>query len=88
MLSEFGVKTSEEEICFESWSKLPDTALLAIKPHQENGVNYWHWVVFRRENKQSMVLDSASYLPSNIRTDFDNMHPKWFIAVESTQQAI
>ena len=28
------------------------------------------------------VLDSASYLSSNVRKDFDAMQPKWFIEVE------
>lgn len=31
-----------------------------------------------------VVLDSASYLSSNIRTDFDEMQPKWFIEVKTT----
>ena len=77
-----GVKVSQDETPFESWEALPDTALLAIKYHVENGINYWHWVVFRRRDNQTVVLDSASYLPSNIRTDFDAMQPKWFIEVK------
>jgi hypothetical protein len=81
MLAEEGFQTSESEVPFSSWASLPDLALLSIKHHQEEGRAYWHWVVFKRENGQGVVLDSASYLPSNIRTDFDVMHPKWYIVV-------
>lgn len=83
MLSSAGVQTSEGEIPFESWDALPDQALLAIKFHQEDGKNFWHWVVFKRVDGQPLVLDSASYLPSNIRQDFDAMQPKWFIEVKN-----
>jgi hypothetical protein len=52
MLSSAGVETSPDEIPFESWSSLPDLALLSIKHHQENGKNFWHWVVFKRLKDQ------------------------------------
>lgn len=81
MLSDAGVETSEVEIPFDSWDALPELALLAIKHHQEEGKNFWHWVVFQRVNGQPLVLDSASYLPSNVRQDFEAMQPKWFIEV-------
>ena len=83
MLSSAGVKTSVDEFPFESWETLPDLALLSIKHHQEEGKSFWHWVVFKRVNGQSFVLDSASYLSSNIRTDFNEMQPKWFIEVKN-----
>ncbi|MGE6607332.1 hypothetical protein ACQKE4_12565 [Halomonas sp. NPDC076908] len=83
MLSHAGVETSPDETPFESWGALPDLALLSIKHHQEDGKNFWHWVVFKRVGGKDYVLDSASYLPSNIRTDFNEMHPKWFIAVQN-----
>jgi hypothetical protein len=83
MLSNAGVETSSDEISFESWSTLPNLALLSIKHHEEYGKNLWHWVVFKRVDGQSIVLDSASYLPSNIRTDFDQMQPKWFIEIKN-----
>ena len=82
LLSNAGIKTSNDEIPFESWDTLPDTALLSIKHHQEGDSNFWHWVVFKRIEGQPFVLDSASYLPSNIRVDFNMMQPKWFIEVE------
>ncbi|RBP82516.1 hypothetical protein EBI01_08235 [Marinomonas rhizomae] len=81
MLSAAGLKTLTEEISFSSWSDLPDLALLAIKHHQEEGKSFWHWVVFKRVDGKAFVLDSASYLPANIRTDFEDMQPKWFIEV-------
>lgn len=83
MLSRAGLETSSDEIPFESWRALPDLALLSIKYHQENGKNFWHWVVFTRIDGEEFVLDSASYLPSNIRTDFNEMQPKWFIKVKN-----
>ncbi|RAU19828.1 hypothetical protein DN062_01750 [Nitrincola tibetensis] len=82
LLGHAGVETSVDETPFESWSALPDLALLAIKHHQENGKDFWHWVVFKRLEGKAFVLDSASYLPSNIRTDFDEMQPRWFIEIK------
>ncbi|NLY12418.1 MAG: hypothetical protein GXZ10_02240 [Gammaproteobacteria bacterium] len=79
MLLNAGVDTSKDEVPFDSWATLPDLALLSIKHHQEEGKDFWHWVVFKRLDGQPFVLDSASYLPSNIRTDFHAMQPKWFI---------
>ena len=81
LLSSAGGAASEFEAPFESWNALPNTALLAIKYHCDKGINYWHWVVFKRRDNQAIVLDSASYLSSNVRTDFDAMQPKWFIEV-------
>ena len=83
MLSSAGVKTSRDEVPFESWEALPDLALLSIKHHQEEGKDFWHWVVFKRIDGQPFVLDSASYLSSNVRQDFANMQPKWFIEVNA-----
>ena len=82
MLSSAGVKTCADETPFETWEALPDLALLSIKHHQVEGKNFWHWVVFKRVEGQSFVLDSASYLSSNIREDFHAMQPKWFIEVK------
>jgi len=81
LLSYEGFKTSDNEIAFESWDKLPDRSLLSIKHHQEEGIDFWHWVVFKRIDGKPFVIDSASYLPSNIRVDFEAMHPKWYIEV-------
>jgi hypothetical protein len=81
MLANAGVQTSNSEEPFVAWEALPNLALLSIKHHQESGVNFWHWVVFERVDGQSFVLDSASYLPSNVRHDFEAMQPKWFIEV-------
>ncbi len=82
ILSGADVEISPDETPFESWNALPDLALLSIKHHREGGRNFWHWVVFKRIDGQPFVLDSASYLPSNVRTDFDAMQPKWFIEVK------
>lgn len=81
MLANAGVSTSVNEQPFSSWEHLPNLALLAIKHHQEDGKDFWHWVVFTRKDGPAVVLDSASYLPENRRTDFDAMQPKWFIEV-------
>jgi hypothetical protein len=83
MLTSFNIETSKNELPFKSWKELPNVALLSIKHHQEDGKDFWHWVVFKRENKELFVLDSASYLSSNIRTDFNEMHPKWYIEVKN-----
>lgn len=81
LLASQGVQTSSTETPFQSWESLPDLALLAIKHHQKEGRNFWHWVVFMRVQGQEVVLDSASYLPTNYREDFTEMQPKWFISV-------
>lgn len=83
MLSAAGVKSSTEELPFESWDALPYLALLPIKHHQEECKNFWHWVVFKRVDGRPFVLDSASYLPSNVREDFHLMQPEWFIEVKN-----
>ncbi|WP_130536326.1 hypothetical protein [Thiomicrorhabdus indica] len=81
LLAEFGVQISANEIPFTGWDNLPDLALLSIKHHQEDGKDFWHWVVFKHIDGEPFVLDSASYLDNNLRQDFDVMHPKWFIEV-------
>jgi hypothetical protein len=86
LLSRVGVEATENEILFESWGALPDLALLAIKHHQEEGRDFWHWVVFKRVDGRDLVLDSASYLASNVRTDFNEMQPKWYIGLKTIKR--
>ncbi|NOR72128.1 MAG: hypothetical protein GQ532_20990 [Methylomarinum sp.] len=81
LLKEYAVQASSNEISFSSWEALPNIALLSIKYHEENGYPFWHWVVFKRKEEEAFVLDSAAYLKENKRTDFQNMHPKWFIEI-------
>lgn len=81
LLTEYNVETSSKELPFISWDNLPDLALLSIKYHEEDGVAFWHWVVFKRINGSPVVFDSASYLDENKRLDFDVMEPKWYIEV-------
>ena len=85
LLRNAGVATSIGESPFQSWSELPDLALLPIKHYQRDGKSFWHWVVFKRVDGQPLVLDSASYLASNTRTDFPAMQPQWFIEVKYTE---
>lgn len=82
LLKNEGIATSDSETPFTTWDTLPDTALLAIKHHQEDGKDFWHWVVFRRIDGNAMVIDSAAYLDSNIRVDFFEMEPKWFVGID------
>jgi len=82
LLASEGVTTTKTEMPFESWEALPDVALLSIKHHVEAGKNFWHWVVFKRVDGKPYVLDSAAYLPENVRQDFEAMQPKWFIGIE------
>lgn len=81
LLTSQNMSVSNIETPFSTWEELPDLALLSIKHYQEEGKDFWHWVVFQRLEGKAFVLDSASYLDSNIRTDFDQMQPKWFIEV-------
>ncbi|SBS32709.1 hypothetical protein MAQ5080_02333 [Marinomonas aquimarina] len=83
LLNNSGVSTSDDEIPFTTWDTLPDTALMSIKHQEKDGQFFWHWVVFQRIDDQAVVLDSAAYLDSNIRTDFAEISPKWFIEVHS-----
>ncbi len=81
LLSEYDVETSSKETPFLSWDNLPNLALLSIKYHEEAGVPFWHWVVFKRINGNPVVFDSAAYLDENKRIDFDSMEPKWYIEI-------
>jgi len=81
LLQDYGVQSSGSEISFVSWQALPDTALLSIKHHYEYDQPFWHWAVFKRIQGVAVVLDSAAYLDSNERTDFQTMQPKWFIEI-------
>lgn len=81
LLDTYGVTTSADETLFTSWNALPDTALLAIKHHYENGKPFWHWVVFNRTPAGGIVLDSAAYLDNNEITDFSAIKPEWYITV-------
>ncbi|MEC8886584.1 MAG: hypothetical protein VX875_05715 [Pseudomonadota bacterium] len=83
LLKHFGMRCSEDETPFIDWKALPDLALLATKYHEENGKYFWHWVAFKRIDGKPFVLDSASYLAENLRTDFENIQPKWFIEILS-----
>ncbi|VXC71068.1 conserved hypothetical protein [Pseudomonas sp. 8Z] len=82
LLANAAIPCSAEQTPFTDWQALPDLALLAIKHHREGDRDFWHWVVFRRSGDYACVLDSASYLPNNLRTDFAEMQPKWFIEVQ------
>lgn len=81
LLREFGISVSAKEMPFESWERLPDKALLAIKWRIEQGKPCWHWVVFVRENGEAKVFDSKKALKSNVRRDFGCIKPRWYIEV-------
>ena len=81
LLAALNISISPDESAFESWEYLPKKALLAIKWRQINYQPFWHWVVFARQDKTSMVLDSKRSLKNNVRTDFGRIKPKWFIEV-------
>lgn len=81
LLREFGISASPRETPFESWERLPDKALMAIKWRMEQGRPFWHWVVFVREGGEAKVLDSKKALRSNVRRDFGRIRPRWYIQV-------
>lgn len=81
LLNHYGLRVHATETSFVSWSALPSRALLAVKWHREGQRSCWHWVVFVRKGRQSIVLDSAPALKRPVRTDFGRMKPKWFIGV-------
>jgi len=72
LLRAYDVQVSSNETPFQSWETLPDVALLSIKYHEENGLFFWHWVVFNRVQGRPVILDSAAYLEENKRLDFQN----------------
>lgn len=74
---------TKEKIAFTSWQQLPDTALVALNYHQENNVFIWHWAVFKRQDQQELILDSAVVQQGIARQDLHNMHPKWFIQISA-----
>ncbi len=83
LLREIGISVSPKETPFESWERLPDKALMAIKWRIEQGRPFWHGVVFVREGGKTKVLDSKKALKSNIRRDFGRIKPKWYIGVSN-----
>jgi hypothetical protein len=81
LLRDCGVSVSPKQTPFESWERLPDKSLLAIKWRLAQGRPFWHWVLFVREEGQEMVLDSKKALRSNVRQDFGRIKPKWYIEI-------
>lgn len=81
LLDQYNIKVSGTEVPFSTWEELPSLALLAIKFHYENSRPFWHWTVYHRTGTKQIVHDPAAYLVSNQRTDFENMAPKWSIAI-------
>ena len=81
LASELGIGLSKNKIDFTGWDSLPDVALLATKYTVEDCRQQWHWSVYDGVAKQ--VLDPASYLEKNNRTDFENINVEWYIEVTS-----
>jgi len=81
LLKEYNIKATYNEKPFILWEALPDLALLSIKHYVENECPFWHWAVFKRDQGKPAVLDSSPSLEENIRTDFENMAPEWFIEI-------
>ena len=82
LLRALGITAASTETPFDSWENLPDKALLAIKWRMEQGRPFWHWVVFVRNEADTVVLDSKKALKANTRRDFGRIKPKWFIRVD------
>lgn len=82
LLRALGITAAPTETPFDTWERLPDKALLAIKWRIEQGRPFWHWVVFVRSEQQALVLDSKKALKTNARRDFGRIKPKWFIRVD------
>ena len=81
ILNHFGYRVQGGEAPFQSWERLPNLALLAIKWHIEKYKPYWHWVVFVRDASGAYVLDAKKALRHPRRTDFGRIRPKWYIPV-------
>ncbi|MGQ0811112.1 MAG: hypothetical protein ACT4OO_07790 [Nitrospiraceae bacterium] len=81
LLARVGVRAAHSTSPFQSWSSLPDLALLAIKWRVDRGRPLWHWVVFVRENGHACVWDSKKTLVRHRRTDFGRMKPKWYLTI-------
>ena len=82
LLASFNINIDKSETPFKSWEQLPDCALLAINWHLEEGKPYWHWVVFVRENNnEKAVFDSSPKLHNNVRKDFNDIKPEWYIGI-------
>lgn len=82
LLRALGITAASTETSFDTWESLPDKALLAIKWRMEQGRPFWHWVVFVRNEADTVVLDSKKALKTNTRRDFGRIKPKWFIRVD------
>ena len=82
LLENGGLQVSATEEPFVSWQALPDLALLAIKYHWDGERPFWHWVVFARSERETVVLDSKKALKTNTRRDFGRIKPKWYIHID------
>jgi len=82
LLREYCISAALEEVPFTSWNSLPGLALISLKWRIENDQPFWHWSVFYRTQSGPVVYDPAAYLENNLRTDFENMTPKWFIEID------
>mgnify|MGYP003653589749 CR=1 FL=1 len=82
LLRALGITAAPTETPFDTWERLPDKALLAIKWRIEQGKPFWHWVVFVRSEREAVVLDSKKALKTNTRRDFGRIKPKWFIRLD------
>lgn len=84
LLSDLNTSLGQHEVAFTSWDELPRLALLATKHRIENDKPRWHWCVYSAN--PARVLDPASYLDVNERTDFDDIDVQWYIPVDEPQQ--
>ena len=82
LLGDLNFSLGQDEVAFTHWNELPQLALLATKYRIENDNPRWHWCVYSAN--PARVLDPASYLDVNERTDFDNIDVKWYIPVGMT----
>lgn len=88
LLREYSIPASQGETPFASWDALPNIALVSLKWRIEDGQPFWHWSVFCRNQSTAVVYDPAAYLENNLRTDFENMVPKWFIEIGKYEHLI
>ena len=80
-----GVTFAARKQRFTCWENIRHTSVVAINYKKGEENQYWHWVVFMRENSHSYVLDPNPSVKTERSIDFGRMgrNAKWYLPVVS-----
>ncbi|BBD08494.1 cysteine peptidase family C39 domain-containing protein [Desulfovibrio ferrophilus] len=87
LLNIFGFEGSRLiRFSFKNISKIPDLCLFKINRHFDaEGVEYWHWVVFVRDDREMYILDPKKSIRTNKRKDWGRMNVVSYMSISKQQ---